>query len=193
MSEPWLDALTRRRLGGAVLLLAAIVVAALVLWPGKEGDPAAAPKRLPFRIVSVPPLGIGFAHPRGWQRTVRRRVLSLRSPDRSTLMFFSSPVARPAREQVKDEAERALLRRFAPARVVREAPGSIGNRPAAGFELRGRDRTGVVRALVLVTSTVYRTYAVTILTGPRPSRRRLREAAQIVGTVRFSRPLRRKR
>ncbi len=185
-------ALTRRRLGGAVLLLVGVAVALVVLLPGSD-EASGPPKRLPFRIVSVPPLGIGFAHPRGWKRTVRKRVIGLRSPDRSTLMFLSSPVARPARKQVKDEAARALLRQFAPAKIVREAPGSLGNRPAATFELKGRDRSGVVRALVLVTSTPYRTYAVTILTGPRPSGRRLREASQIVGTVRFSRPLRRKR
>ncbi len=185
-------ALTRRRLGGAVLLLVGVAVALIVLWP-RSDNAYELPERLPFRIVSVPPLGIGFAHPRGWRRTVRKQVIGLRSPDRSTLMFFSSPVARPARRHVKEEAERALLRQFAPAKVVNEAPGSLGNRPAATFELKGRDRSGVVRALVLVTSTPYRTYAVTILTGPRPSGRRLAEARQIVGTVRFSRPLRRRR
>jgi hypothetical protein len=91
---------------------------------------------------------------------------------------------------VKGEAERELLKQFQPAKVVRESPGSLGNHSAATFELRGHDRSRLVRALVLVASTPYRTYAVTVLTGPRPSRRRLREAREMLGTVRFSRPLR---
>lgn len=176
-----------------MLVLVGLVVAAIVLWPSGRSQAPAPAKRLPFRIVSVPPLGLGFAHPRSWRRTVRRRVIELRSPDRSTLVFFSSPLAAPARARVKDDAKGQLLKRFAPAKVVREARGSLGNRPAATFELRGRDRSGVVRALVLVSSTLYRTYAVTVLTGARPSRRSLGEARQILGTVRFSRPLRPKR
>jgi hypothetical protein len=186
-------ALTRRRLGGAVLLLAGIVVAAIVLWPSGRAKAPPLPERLPFRIVSVPPLGLGFAYPRSWDRSVQGQVITLSSRDQSTLVIFSSPLARPARERVKDEAQRALRKRFAPAEVVRESPGTIGNRSAASFELRGRDRSGAVRALVLVSSTPYRTYAVTILTGARPSAQGLREARQILGTVRFSRPLRSRR
>jgi hypothetical protein len=46
----------------------------------------------------------------------------------------------------------------------------------------------VVRALVLVGDTRYRTYAVTVLTGATPSRRRLGEAREILASVRFSKP-----
>ena len=45
-----------------------------------------------------------------------------------------------------------------------------------------------MRALVLIDSTQYRTYAVMVLTGPKPSRRRLSEARAIISTVRFGKP-----
>jgi len=184
-------ALTRRRLGGAVLLLVGIAVAVVVLWPGGDGGSARV-KALPVRLVSVPPLGMAFAHPRTWKQTVRKRVIGLRSPGGSVLVYFSSPVARPARQLVKTAAERQLRKQFAPAKVVRDGPARLGDRIASSFELKGRDKSGTVRALVLVDSTPYRTYAVTLLTGAHPSRRLLREAQQIVATVRFSKPLRSK-
>jgi hypothetical protein len=180
-------ALTRRRLGGAVLLLAGIAVAAVVLWPGGNDGPAA-PKKLPVRFVSVPPLGMAFAHPTSWKRTVRKRVIGLRAPGGSVLVFLSSPVAEPAVRRVKAEAERQLRTQFAPAKIVREGPGRLGSRTVPSFELKGRDKSGPVRALVLVDSTDYRTYAVTVLTGAEPSRRRLGEARAIISTVRFGKP-----
>src|SRR5687768_17256723 len=86
-------ALTRRRLGGAVLLLAGIVIAVLVLRPTDDDPPAMKP--LPIRIVSIPPLGIGFAHPREWKRTVSGETLRVTSPDGSLVLIFSSPFDRP--------------------------------------------------------------------------------------------------
>jgi hypothetical protein len=180
-------ALTRRRLGGAVLLLAGIAVAAFVLWPSGD-DPPAAQKKLPVRFVSVPPLGLVFAHPTSWQRTVSKRVIGLRAPGGSVLVYFSSPVGKPAQRQVKDAAERQLRQRFAPAKIVREGPGRLGDRKASSFELRGRNKSGPVRALALIDSTDYRTYVVTVLTGAKPSRRRLGEARAIISTVRFGKP-----
>jgi hypothetical protein len=181
------EALTRRRLGGAVLLLTGLVVAAYVLWPGGDGGPAAS-RKLPVRFVSVPPLGMGFGHPTSWKRVVHRRVIELRSPDRSILLFLSSPVAKPAARSVKAAAKRQLLKELAPAKVVGDRPGRLGDRVVSSFELRGRDKSGTVRALVLVGSTAYRTYAVTMLTGPTPSRRRVEEAREIIASVRFSEP-----
>jgi hypothetical protein len=181
-------ALTRRRLGGAVLLLAGIAVAAVVLWPGGGDHPAASNKKLPVRFVSVPPLGMVFAHPTSWKRTVSKRVIGLRAPGGSVLVFFSSPIAKPAVGRVKAAAERQLRKQFAPAKIVRDGPGRLGARTVSSFELKGRDKSGIVRALVLVDSTAYRTYAVTVLTGPKPSRRRLGEARAIISTVRFGKP-----
>ena len=169
-----------------MLLLAGLVVAAVVLWPSRE------PERKPprFRLVSVPPLGLAFAHPTSWKRTVRNKVITLRSPEGSMLLVFSSPVPRPASGTVKNAAKRALSKRFPPARVVRDGPGLLGNRRASSFELRGHDRHIPIRALVLVDETPHRTYAITLLSGARPSRRRLREAGGILQTVRLTKPVR---
>jgi hypothetical protein len=104
------------------------------------------------------------------------------------LVFFSSPVANAQPRRVKAEAERQLRRQLAPAQILREGPARLGNREASSFELKGRDSSGPVRALVLVEDTPYRTYAVTMLTGAHPSRRRLGEARQIIASVRFSEP-----
>jgi hypothetical protein len=131
---------------------------------------------------------MGFGHPTSWKRVVHRRVIELRSPDRSILLFLSSPVAKPAARSVKAAAKRQLLKELAPAKVVGDRPGRLGDRVVSSFELRGRDKSGTVRALVLVGSTAYRTYAVTMLTGPTPSRRRVEEAREIIASVRFSEP-----
>jgi hypothetical protein len=189
-------ALTRRRFGGAVLLLAGIVLATIVLWPGggRGGQTATHPappprtSRLPVRIVSVPALGLAFAHPTTWTRTVEGQVFSLRSPDRSIQVIVSSPLARPAQLEAKDSAKTALLAQFSPAKVVRDGPEKLGGDQATSFELAGRDDGKPVRALVLVASTDYRTYVVTLLTGEHPSRSRLRQARQILATMQFGKP-----
>ena len=178
---------TRRRLGGAVLLMVGIVVAAVVLWPGGE-DPPAKPKKLPARIVSVPPLGMGFVHPTSWKRKVTKAVIGLRSPEGSIVVFFSSPTARPARDEVRAGARKQLLKEFAPAKIVNEGTEQLGARKVPSFELRGKEKGKTVRVLELVDETKYRTYAVTIVTSANPSRRRLQEARAIISTVRFTKP-----
>ena len=180
-------ALTRRRLGGAVLLLAGIVVAAIVLWPGGEDTPETKP--LPVRIVSVPPLGLGFAHPRDWKRTVSRQTIRLTSPDATLVLLFSSPFDRPGTGFVKAEAKDSLLKRFAPAKIVRDGRSPLGRAgDVQSFELTGEREQRLVRALVHVASSKWRTYVVTMLTGENPSRRRLTEARRILSTVSFSKP-----
>jgi len=181
------NALTRRRLGGAVLMLAGIAIAAFVLWPEGDDDRSA---RAPVRLVSVPQLGLALAHPRSWKQTAARRALRLRSSDGSAVLTFASPVAGRHSESVKAALKRALLKRLKPAKVVRDGPSRLGNRRVASFEINGRMRAGRVRALALVGSSPYRTYAVTLFTGGKPSRRRLAEVQQMLATVRLSKPVR---
>ena len=182
-----ISALTRRRLGGAVLVLAGIVVAAIVLWPG--GDEKTAVKPLPVRIVSIPPLGIGFAHPRDWKRVVSGQTIRLTSPDGSLVLIFSSPFDRPGAEFAKHEAKTTLLKRFAPAKIVSETRSQLGRAGLVrSFELTGQRDNHLIRALVYVTANQWRTYVVTMLTGENPSKRRLAEARRILSTVSFSKP-----
>jgi len=171
------------------LLLAGIVVAVVVLTTGGDDPQPAKRKPLPARIVSVPPLGLGFAHPTSWKRKVQRRVIGLRSPEGSVVVFLSSPVARPAVAEVLAGAKSELLKQFAPAKVVHQGREPLGLRAVDSFELLGHDKGKVVRALEMVDSTPYRTYAVTVVTGAKPSAQRLREARAIIGTVRFSKPV----
>ena len=178
-------ALTRRRFGGAVLLLAGIIIAAIVLWPSKD---ASKPEPLPIRIVSVPPLGLGFVHPRDWKRTVSRDVIRLTSPDGTLVLLFSSPFDRPGVGFAESEAKTALLKRFAPAKVVHEGRVRLGRHDASSFELTGERGDRLIRALVHVGSSRWRTYVVTMLTGENPSKRRLTQARRILDTVNFSKP-----
>jgi len=180
-------ALTRRRFGGAVLLLAGLIVAAIVLWPGGSDEDAVTP--LPVRIVSVPPLGLGFAHPREWSRKVSGETIRLTSPDNSLILIFSSPFDRPGAGFAKHEAKTALLKRFAPARIVHEGRSPLGRAGnVRSFELVGERDENFVRALVYVTATKWRTYVVTMLTGENPSKRTLSGARRILGTVNVSKP-----
>lgn len=169
-----------------MLLLAGIIVAAIVLWPGDD-RPETEP--LPVRIVSVPPLGLGFAHPRNWKRTVSGQVIRLTSPDGTLVLLFSSPFDKPGTGFVKQEARNTLLKRFAPAKVVRETRLPLGRAgKVQSFEITGERDGRFVRALVHVGSSRWRTYVVTMLTGENPSRRRVAEAHRILDTVSFSKP-----
>jgi hypothetical protein len=180
------EASTRRRLGGAVLLLAGLAVAAIVLWPSGDSPET---KPLPIRIVAVPPLGLGFAHPRDWKRTVSGDVIRLTSPDGTLVLLFSSPFDRPGTGFAKQEAKDALLERFAPAKVVRDGRSPLGRAGSVqSFELVGERDGDLVRALVHVGSSDWRTYVVTMLTGENPSKRRLTQAHRILETVSFSKP-----
>jgi hypothetical protein len=180
-------ALTRRRFGGAVLLLAGIVIAAIVLWP--SGSETKATKPLGVRIVSVPPLGIGFAHPRDWKRGVSGETLRLTSPDGTLVLIFSSPFDRPGAGFAKHKAKTALLRRFRPARIVHEGRSRLGRAgDVRSFELVGEREEKLVRVLVYVTANQWRTYVVTMLTGENPSKRTLTQARRILATVNFSKP-----
>jgi len=187
-----LEPLTRRRLGGAALVLAGLAVAVVVLWQVVRSDDSSGADKSSVRLVSVPDLGLAFAHPRSWKRSVGGRVIRLRSPDGAAVMTFSSPVRGAHPSRVKAALERALRERLKPATVVRDGAGRLGTRTAASFELSGfapgRRRTRT-RALALVEDTPHRTYAVTLLTPGRPSRKRLLEAAEILATVRLSKPL----
>ncbi len=188
------EALVRRRLGGAVLVLAGIGIAAVVLLSGSDSDEGqggrgrvsdAARK---VRLVSVPPLGFAFAHPTNWRRTVAGRVIRLRAPDGTAVMTFASPAAGDREVALAGEVERVLAQQLAPARVVRRAAARLGGHSGRSIELVGGRETARVRALAVVAASGFRTYAVTLITPERPSRRRLAQADAILATVAFSRP-----
>ena len=187
MSGRLSEALTGRRLGGALFVLGGIVVAAIVLWPSGDREPS---KRgiQPVRLVSVPQLGIAFAHPRAWSRSIAGRVIRLRSPDRAATLTVASPLAGRHTRQVKGDLRATLREALRPAKIVRDGPAKIGRRPATSFELTGTAARKPIRMLVLVGSSRYRTYAITLLTPRRPSARRLVEAQQILATVRLTKP-----
>jgi hypothetical protein len=190
-----MDVVTGRRLGGALFVLGGLIVAAIVVWPSGGGDtPSSKPgppaKIQPVRIVSVPQLGLAFAHPRTWSADVTGRVIRLRSPDATSLLTFSSPTPGHHTQRVESDTERELLQRFAPAKIVREGPAKLGTQPAASFELTGfSPDNDDVRVLVVVASTQERTYTVTLLTPVRPSAKRVAEAQQILATVRLTKPV----
>lgn len=180
--------MTRRRLGGAALILGGLVVAALVLWPALRSDEPTQARAAPVRLVTVPQFGLALAHPRSWSRKVSGRVIRVRSPDGTAILTFSSfPGREPKR--VKAALKGALKTRFSPATIVRDGPGLLGARRVDSIELSGFDPSGRVRALAMVEDTPYRTYTVTLLTPSHPSRGRLLEVSRILATVRFTKPV----
>lgn len=187
MQRRLVELLTRRRLGGAALVLAGLAVAGAVLWPALRSDDGA--REPEARLVSVPQLGYAFAHPRTWRRTVSGAVIRLRSPDGSAVMTFSSPVEGAEPRRVKAAVKRALTEQLKPANVLREGPGRLGDRTVQSIELSGFGARGRVRALALVEDTPHRTYAITLLTPRRPSAKRLAEVAEILDSVRLTKPV----
>jgi hypothetical protein len=188
--DRFLDALTGRRLGGALFVLAGIVVVIAVLNAHDGGDDAprkGAVQRA--RIVSVPQLGLTFAYPATWSRDVSGTVIRLRAPRSAAAMTFASPVEGRHDKQVKAATLEALRGRYAPAKVLRDGPAKLGPRTVASVELQGSGSRGeVVRALALVGSSDFRTYVVTLITPGRPSARTLAQAQQVLATVRVVRP-----
>lgn len=195
MLDRFTEALTGRRLGGALLVLGGLIVAYVVLFGGGDGkgpDSPAKAKVESVRLVSVPQLGLAFAHPRTWTRTVSGHVIRLTSPDDSSVMTFSSPLDGRREDDVKGALEQGLRKRYAPAKIVRDGEGKLGKRKVKSFELQGTEPGGKdrIRALALIGSSAYRTYAITLLTPARPSAERLAQVQQILATVRFSKPTR---
>jgi hypothetical protein len=188
MLDRFIDALTGRRLGGALFVLCGLVVAAAVLWPGKD-EPAPARRTQPVRLVSIPQLGMAFAHPRAWSRSVAKRVIRLRSPEGAAVLTFASPVAGAHTDQVKADLKDALRKRFGNAKIVHDGPARLGRRKATSFELEGVGGGAATRVFVLIASSEFRTYVVTLVTPASPSAKRLVEAQQILSTFRISTPL----
>lgn len=190
MLDRFLDALTGRRLGGALFVLAGIVVVIAVLNAHDGGGDAprkGAVQRA--RIVSVPQLGLTFAYPATWSRDVSGLVIRIRAPRNAAAMTFASPVDGRHDKQLKADTLAALRQRYAPANVVREGPAKLGPRTVTSFELEGAGSRGeVVRALALVGSSDFRTYVVTLITPGRPSARILAQAQQVLATVRLVKP-----
>jgi hypothetical protein len=190
MRDGYLDALTGRRLGGALFVLCGVIVAAIVLWPSGDDGNGKPLKVQPVRIVSIPQLGLAFAHPRTWKRTLAGRVIRLRSPDGAAVLTFASPAEGRHALQVKAQLKALLRKRFGGSKIVRDGPAKLGRRKVTSFEISGVTAGGgETRALVLVGSSAYRTYAVTLLTPGLPSAKRLVEAQQILATVRFAKPV----
>jgi hypothetical protein len=185
-----LEGLTGRRLGGALFVLAGLIVAGVVLWPGDDGGRPRAAGTQPARIVSIPQLGMTFAYPSTWERTVSGLVVSLHAPADAALMTFSSPVKGRETDRVLADTKDALRKRFAPAKIVHTGPAKLGSRKVTSFELRGDDGGEPVRALALIGSSRYRTYVVTLLTPARPSAKTLAEAQELLSTVRLVQPRR---
>jgi hypothetical protein len=195
MLDRFLDALTGRRLGGALFVLGGLIVAGAVFFGGgDDGGDEGKPAVQQARIVSVPELGLTFAYPRTWRSSTQGRVITLRSPDRSSILTFASPVQGRQRPAVRAALEEGLRQRFAPAKVVSRRAGKLGQHPVTTFEVRGvGTNKQAIRALGIVGDTDYRTYAVTLITPARPSAKRLEETREIFRTVRFTVPQQRKR
>ena len=83
MPDWLLEGLTGRRLGGALFVLAGLIVAGVVLWPSGDDNAADEANRKakvqPARIVSVPQLGLAFAYPATWSRSASRDASGTRT------------------------------------------------------------------------------------------------------------------
>jgi hypothetical protein len=188
--DAFLDALTGRRLGGALFVLAGLLVAGVVLWPSSDdadnttntGDVQRA------RIVLVPQLGLTFAYPATWSRDVSGEVLRLHAPRGAAVMTFASPVEGRHTDQLKADTKAALRKRYEPATIVKDGPAKLGPRMATSFELEGAAGAELVRVLAIVGSSPYRTYVVTLITPGMPSAKTLAQVQQVLATVRLPKP-----
>ncbi len=191
MLDRFLEALTGRRVGGALFVLAGLIVVGVVLSARDDdsGDGAKRGAVQRARIVSVPQLGLTFAYPATWSRDLSGAVIRLRAPRNAAAMTFAAPVEGRHDKRLKADTLRALRARYTQVKVVRDGPAKLGTRTVSSFELQGLGSRGEsVRALALIGSSEFRTYVVTLITPGRPSARTLAQAQQVLATVRLPKP-----
>jgi hypothetical protein len=182
------QALARRRILGAVLLLAGTIVAAIVIWPNTENKPSTPEPTPAVRLVSIPPLGLALAHPSSWKRKIDKRIVRLTSPEGSVVLTVASPLRGRHPAQVKAALINDLRNQLQGVKIVHQGPASVGVVQVSSVELTGRVSGKLVRVLGMVSSTSFRTYAITLVTAARPSARRLAQARGILQTIRFGEP-----
>ena len=198
MLDRFLDALTGRRLGGALFVLGGLIVAGAVLSArgGDDGDdeaqaggPAGADRlgpaaradvRLPAHVARDV---AGSRHPAARPRPQQRPDVRLAGagPPRPAVK------ARHSRRRCASASRRRRSSADGPASSAR-ARSRASSCAAWGSRRRGRSARSRSSA-----DTDYRTYVVTLITPCARRRRRSHEAQQIFATVRFTVPQQRKR
>jgi hypothetical protein len=179
--------------------LAALVAASVLLVAGGCGGGAAQrhtttsplPASLTLRVrnATYASLGLAFAQPLGWARSRRGGSIVVRSRDRSTAVSISSPTRGDFARLVAATAVRAVLRNYAPARVIARQPGRLGRVPVKTTEIVGVTRSGrQIRILSLAAATHFRTYSVQLFSDLRPTLGRLAEARALLGSVVLFKP-----
>lgn len=182
----------RPRLAGALLLVAAALVAAAVFVPRLAGDdpPAGAGDPTePLRQAYVPPLGLALLYPEDWNVHTEGESLRLTSPEESVTVTFAAPEPPGRTVDVRRALERTVTEALKGEEVLRRGKGRLGTQAARTVELTGRLRVGQeVRVLLLAGATAWRTYGVTVTTALRPSERRVGELAGILASVELRQP-----
>ena len=144
---------------------------------------------LRVRNVSYVNLGLEFAQPLGWARSRRDGAILVRSNDRTTAVAIASPTQGDFARLVAADSLRALLRDYAPARVIARREGRLGRLPVTTTEIVGATRAGrEIRILSLAAATHWRTYSVQLFSDPRPTLARLAEARALLGSVVLFKP-----
>ena len=181
----------RPRDAGALLIVAAAMVAIAVLVPALGGDeqPVRAQETEPVRQAFVPPLGLSLLYPEDWDVRAAGETLRLTSPERSVTATFAAPREVGNTDEVRRTLERTVREALKDDEVLRRSEGRLGSEAVDTIELSGRRRGGQrVRVLLLAGATAWRTYGVTITTAQRPSRRRLAELNGVLASVELQRP-----
>lgn len=183
----------RPRIAGALLLVAAALVAVAVLVPALGGgdQPVRAQEdpTEPLRQAFAPPLGLSFLYPEDWDVRTVGKTLRLTSPERSVTATFTAPEAVGHTDEVRRTLERTVREALKEEEVLRRAQGRLGTEAVDTVELTGRREGGQkVRVLLLAGATAWRTYGVTVTTAQHPSRRRIAELSGVLASVALQRP-----
>jgi len=103
-------------------------------------------------------------------------------------MTFASTVAGRQHKRAKALMIQALRKEFDPAKGRDQLKRLYSQNIIDTVELAGIGSHAQVRVLALVDSTPFRTYAVTVITPGTPSKKRLLEVAEILGSTQLSKP-----
>lgn len=182
-----------RRAGTALVVIGAVVlvlaVVGLVVGLAGGPDEPRKPAAPAAGFLSDRRFGVALRLPSGWHRLPGRQAVRVQDADGRLGLSITTVASRPDLAGAHGEVEAALRRSLRASRVVRRWRGVVAGRPAALIALAGRNASGaVLHVLGATTTSRWRTYAVVVFGAPGVPAAELREARDIMRTLRFGRP-----
>lgn len=136
-------------------------------------------------------LGLALEQPTSWLTSAQGTLLRLSSPDEAQAsLTINDTAAAGHAEKIRPTVNSALVKAFAPAKVIGKQHAPIGKTPAITTAILGTSRANH-KVLILSTaiSSAYRTYSIQVVfKSLRPTQQSLLEVRNMLASIRFFAP-----